>query len=813
MPSRFLRVAIFAFVTACTSLAHAADRPGLLESIGSLFKPADSPPAGEEKPAPAATRNLSAVIPAGERRVALVIGNNAYRHVTRLDNAVPDAKAMAREFRALGFDVIERTDIDQRGMKAAVREFVQKVANGGIGAFFFAGHGVQQGGNNYLLPIDISKLTDSAALSDEAIELNGEIMGRIGEVGAKFSLLVIDACRDNPFPKVSGRTVGGTRGLTAATNAPEGMIVVYSAGVGQQALDRLDDGDRDPNGLFTREFVREIRKPGLEVAEVVRNVRKRVKDQAAKVKHDQTPAIYIQADSFYLIPNAGSVTIQTPEASAEDSFWAALNPAQPCEYQTYIDQYPQGKYVALAKRRLAECTPKATADKPTATEPPKVAVPSAPTFAPAVPAVQAASPDPETQFWSEVKASGAREYFDAYLRQYPKGKYAALARIELKKLDDKDRAERAKQEADRKAELARLEADKKAAAEQEKVQKARDEAGRKAAEAKTQREAQQAEQDAWERAKAAGTVAAYSAYLGSHPNGRYAALAQAARQKAQREEADREKQETARLEREARESESQRLAAERNAAERARQEAARLAKEAAEMRPGKVFKDCADCPEMVMIPAGSFEMGSNSGDSDEKPVHRVTLKGFALGRTEVTQGQWRAVMGNNPSRFSSCGDDCPVEQVSWDDAKTFIQRLNAKAGKSYRLPSEAEWEYACRAGGTHTYCGSENIDSVAWYSSNSSSKTHSVTGKQAIAWGLHDMSGNVWEWVEDCWNGSYNGAPSDGSAWTSGDCSLRVLRGGSWDNDPQVARAADRYRFTAGNRVVNGGFRLARTLF
>lgn len=213
-----------------------------------------------------------------------------------------------------------------------------------------------------------------------------------------------------------------------------------------------------------------------------------------------------------------------------------------------------------------------------------------------------------------------------------------------------------------------------------------------------------------------------------------------------------------------------------------------------EMRPGKVFKDCADCPEMVILSAGSFDMGSNNGDSDEKPVHTVRIGNpFAMGKTEVTQGQWRSIMGSNPSLFSSCGDDCPVEGVSWDDAKIFIQRLSVKTGKAYRLPSEAEWEYACRAGGTHTYCGGEDIDSVAWYKSNSGNNTHSVATKQANAWGLHDMSGNVWEWVEDCWTKNYNGAPTDGNAWTSGGCDRRVLRGGSWAGKPPFARSANRF--------------------
>ena len=223
---------------------------------------------------------------------------------------------------------------------------------------------------------------------------------------------------------------------------------------------------------------------------------------------------------------------------------------------------------------------------------------------------------------------------------------------------------------------------------------------------------------------------------------------------------------------------------------------------------GRVFKDCPECPEMVVIPAGSFEMGGTSSDS--QPVHRVTLRSFSMGKTEVTQGQWRAIMGSNPSTFSGCGDNCPVEQVSWEDAKQFVSRLTTKTGKTYRLPSEAEWEYACRARGRHEHCGSDRADEVAWYSGNSGKATHPVAGKQANAWGLHDMTGNVFEWIEDCWNWNYSKAPADGSAWISGDCSRRVARGGFSDTDPQLLRSAGRERGTTTYRAFNLGIRVAR---
>ncbi len=234
--------------------------------------------------------------------------------------------------------------------------------------------------------------------------------------------------------------------------------------------------------------------------------------------------------------------------------------------------------------------------------------------------------------------------------------------------------------------------------------------------------------------------------------------------------------------------------------------------EAKAPKPGAVFKDCADCAEMVVLPAGSFDMGENGA------TRRVVIKAIAMGKTEVTQGQWQAVMGGNPSILRFCGADCPVENVSWDDVQAFIQKLNAKTGKRYRLPSEAEWEYACRAGARQEYCASDSPDAVAWYGAfgtpagNSDKSSNRVGTKPANAFGLHDMSGNVWEWTQDCWNPTYDGAPSDGSAWNTGTCGQRVVRGGSWNLNATFARAAYRGRLSTWSRNNNSGFRLARAL-
>jgi formylglycine-generating enzyme required for sulfatase activity len=232
----------------------------------------------------------------------------------------------------------------------------------------------------------------------------------------------------------------------------------------------------------------------------------------------------------------------------------------------------------------------------------------------------------------------------------------------------------------------------------------------------------------------------------------------------------------------------------------------------------QVFRDCDQCPEMVVIPAGSFQMGSEKSEpgrrDNEGPVHPVSLQGFALGKTAVTQGEWKALMGSNPSHFTACGDSCPVEQMSWNDAQDYLRRLIEKTGKRYRLPTEAEWEYACRAGSRQIYCGGDDLDSVAWTRGNSGGSTHPVAQKRANAWGLYDMTGNIWQWVEDCHHDSYSGAPSDGTAWAGGTCDRRVSRGGSWGVIPQSARAAARggLDVPANRGVWTFGFRVARML-
>lgn len=241
-------------------------------------------------------------------------------------------------------------------------------------------------------------------------------------------------------------------------------------------------------------------------------------------------------------------------------------------------------------------------------------------------------------------------------------------------------------------------------------------------------------------------------------------------------------------------------------------------------RPEKVFTNSIGM-RFVLIPDGSFMMGSppeETGRDIDELQHKVTLsKHFYMQTTEVTQGQWRAVMGSNPSYFSKCGDDCPVERVSSQDAEEFARRLNRlEGGDMYRLPTEAEWEYACRAGSatalangeiTVPGCGVDGkLDAMGWYCGNANDATHPVAQKAPNAWGLYDMHGNVWEWCRD-WVGYYpSGHVTDPTGPETGP--LRARRGGSWIDTVERCRSANRFYETPGARKELNGFRLVMDL-
>ena len=245
------------------------------------------------------------------------------------------------------------------------------------------------------------------------------------------------------------------------------------------------------------------------------------------------------------------------------------------------------------------------------------------------------------------------------------------------------------------------------------------------------------------------------------------------------------------------------------------------------LKPQASFRECTqDCPEMIVTPAGEFIMGSPATETDrfdsEGPQHKVAIAGrFAVSRFDVTFADWDAcvAVGGCPQ----VGDGGfgrgtkPVINVTWNDAQQYAAWLSKMTGQPYRLLTEAEWEYAARAGTATAYSwgdeiGEGNADCKECGSAWDNAETAPVGSFKPNAFGLYDMAGNVWQWVQDCDHGDYDGAPTDGSAWTSADCGRHVVRGGSWVDRPQLLRSAVRLRFSAAFRISNLGFRIARTL-
>ena len=669
----------------------------------------------------------------GNKRIALIIGNDAYQKVSKLEKAGNDAAAMARELTTACFDVVLHKDLNYRAMVKAVQTLTERITGGDQVVVFFAGHGVQIKTGNYLLPVDI-EASSEGEIEKTAYALE-DLTDKLREAKASFALVLVDACRDNPI-RSKGRSVGNSRGLSAV-EPPKGQIVVFSASKGQQALDRLSDNDNNPNGVFTREFIKRMKQPGVRIEEMMREVQDSVETLAQSISHDQRPAVYNESrGNFYFF---GPTTVQvqggTTTVDPESETWQAAERANSLAgYQTYFDAFPKGRYAAAAK--IAIDALKRNPVSTTATKP--------------VAATPTASTDPETQFWNEVKTSGAREYLDAYLKLYPKGKYLALAKVEFKKLDDQDKANQA-----------RAQAEAQIAQERER------------------QEGQRAEQTTWEDAKASNTSAAYSAYLSRYPQGRYATLAYPTQQRLQREEAQKAEQikqqqadaalreeqevwdkaqaantlagltgylsrypqgrfaaqalpERQRLQRE----ETQR--AEQQAAVREEQDAWRKAESAndsatvqdylnrypsgsnaglaqtklaqikrleAEIRPGKVFKDCVDCPEMVvagsgiaamvqMTPIGLWKTISDKDGSVTSEVRIVEKDGVLSGKIAR---DWAPKANPATDKCTECKDDRKDQLISgleiirgakkvsdkdvWEDGKI----LDPASGKNFAL--------------------------------------------------------------------------------------------------------------------------------
>ncbi|NNF76620.1 MAG: caspase family protein, partial [Rhizobiales bacterium] len=367
------------------------------------------------------------------KRVALVIGNDTYKDVVSLQKAVNDANAIGDALESVGFEVFRAKNVVRRDMNFQLQSFYSKLQPGDEALFFYAGHGIEIAGRNFLLPTDIpsAKPGREDFIKSEAIPVD-RILSSIRKRGTRVAIMVLDACRDNPFPSEGTRSLGGTRGLARMPSA-EGTFIMYSAGVGQTALDRLSDDDPHPNSVFTRSLVPLIKKPGFSLTRTARLVRREVQDLAGKVSHNQRPAYYdeVTGDFFFsgktkTVTNVPSQPAKpappkpsgqsggTPSFEVESLFWSSVkDSSNPAIINTYLKKYPNGLFAELARVKLAELTKPAVTQKPKPVQPkpakpsnngqnPQVAVvtpPTTPTVAPTKPKPKAERVTLQASVW------------------------------------------------------------------------------------------------------------------------------------------------------------------------------------------------------------------------------------------------------------------------------------------------------------------------------------------------------------------------------------------------------------------------------
>ena len=714
-------------------------------------------------------------------RVALVIGNAAYQHTAPLRNPRNDADGVARSLRSLGFTVIEGLDLDEDAFETKLREFAQAASGADATLFYYAGHGLQVEGKNYLVPVD-AELASEVDLRWDAIALENVL----AEMRSEANLVFLDACRDNPLARSLARSMGSSRSSAVGRGLGPvetvfGTMIAYATQPGNTA----DDGEGE-HSPFTEALLASLSAPGVSVNDLMTSVTDAV---ATRTKGRQQPWTHSSLRKpFYFNPaeeraaeeppgdvippeaagpdaDASSGTLAVEEAAARA--YEAAERLQLAEgYEVVVERFPESTYAELARAQIRIL---------------RRGLPPDPSSSP---------PGPETVELSLELDRSERRLVQVGLSSlgfepgpldglFGRGARGAIVRLQL----SRELAATGYLDVELSRELLVAGAEAVAAASA-------------------------ADDAAFAGARSSGSLASYASYLGAYPDGRHA-------------------------------SEARRLRAEAEAIER--------------LGPGAEFRECPGCPAMVVVPAGSFRMGSPAEEAgrrdDEGPDHHVSIsRPFAVGKYEVARGEYgRFVSATGHSSGTECWtyedgewktragrnwrtpgytqtDSDPAVCVSWEDAQSYIEWLSAETGLRYRLLSESEWEYAARAGTTGPFhFGSTISTDQANYNGNFiygsgrkgvyPGKTVPVGSFPPNGFGLHDMHGNVWEWVEDCWHETYSGAPSDGSAWTTGgDCSLRVLRGGSWISLPRFLRSAFRNWDTTSNRVNSNGFRVARTL-
>ncbi|MCR9255836.1 MAG: SUMF1/EgtB/PvdO family nonheme iron enzyme [Alphaproteobacteria bacterium] len=722
-----------------------------------------------------------------ERRVALVIGNGTYANAPSLVNPRRDADAVADSLGRLGFEVHKVIDADKASLEKRVRGFIDILRGADVGLLFYAGHAMQVGGSNYLIPVDAT-LAHEDDLRWEALEMQA-LVGPM-EAAVDTALIFLDACRDNPFSaqmtrRFGTRSSGATRGL-AKVEGGIGTLIAYATEPGNVAYD--GDGANSP---FTGALLDYIEQPGLEVRQMLTRVRASVLQETEGQQRPWDSSSLLT--DFYFAGSAGNAPPPVPQVTAalpskpaapdnaERVLWNAVKDTGDAEYiERYLDRYPNGFYrdeakalieeirtPSLAKSALGSAAPSSASSGGGAGPILLVALPQSGSAARA-----AVDPGEVVKVWGPIGGGGEGGGWTLVIGRgglsgfVPSGDVTAGLQRKVRPLDG-------------------LEADV----------------------------------DLWETVKDQGKAGA-DIYLVMMPQGTFSD--EAARQGGTGSGGGG----------------SAQLAA--------------VTRSSAPAPSGAPGRDCPHCPVLAPIPAGSFMMGSPPSErgrnADEGPRTRIRVPAPRdIGAHEVTVAEFSAFVeatGRAPGKgcykpapgglvldpalswrdpgFAQSPHH-PVVCVSWEDAVAYADWLSAETGETYRLPSEAEWEYAARGGAESAYPWGDDAGRVCDHANGRGAEagagrcddgfatTAPVGQFRANGYGLYDMAGNVWEWTLDCFTGGLENASLDGTgASGAAQCQARSVRGGAWINTAKSLRSANRHKMPQTRRLQTVGFRVLK---